>query len=86
MATTVSPEVATYQQYIDGEWVGAADGATYEVLNPSTEEVMATAPAGSRADSRRAVAAARRAFDAGEWRLKPQLQRSQIMFEIVKHL
>jgi len=90
VATVAEPEagadVATYQQYIDGEWVGADGGRTYEVINPSTEEVMATAPDGTRADAQRAIAAARRSFEAGEWRLKSQLQRSQIMFEIVKHL
>jgi len=86
VATIVKPEVATYQQYIDGEWTGAASGATHEVINPSTEEVMAIVPASSRDDTRRAVQAARRSFEAGEWRHKSQLQRSQIMFEIVKHL
>src|SRR6202142_4588048 len=86
MATIVEPEVATYQQYIDGEWTGAEDGRTYPVINPSTEAVMAVAPASSRADARRAVAAARRSFDAGEWRQKSQLQRTQIMFQIVEHL
>ena len=86
MATIVKPELATYQQYIDGEWVGAADGQTYEIVNPSTEEVFATAPSGTREDARRAIAAARRSFDEGGWRLKTQLQRSQIMFEICKHL
>ncbi|MDQ6848077.1 MAG: aldehyde dehydrogenase family protein [Candidatus Dormibacteraeota bacterium] len=86
MATIVRPEVATYQQYIDGEWTGATDGETFEVLNPSTEEVVALAPAGSREDARQAIAAARRSFDAGDWRNKSQLQRSQVMFEIAKHL
>ena len=86
MATIVRPEVATYQQYIDGEWVGAESGETYDVINPSTEEVMARAPAGTRADARRAIAAARRSFDGGEWRFKTQQQRTEIMFEIVKHL
>ena len=86
MATIVKPEVATYKQYIDGTWVDAGSGATYEVINPSTEEVMAIAPAASREDARRAVAAARRSFDSGEWRFKTQQQRSEIMFEIVKHL
>jgi aldehyde dehydrogenase (NAD+) len=86
VATIAEPAVATYQQYIDGEWVEAVDGATYEVINPSTEEAIATAPHGGREDARRAIAAARRAFDEGEWRYKTQLQRSQIMFEIVKHL
>src|ERR1700676_873717 len=82
----VRPEVATYQQYIDGEWTGSDDGATFEVHNPSTEEVVALAQAGSRADARRAIAAARRSFDGGEWRNKTQLQRSEIMFETAKHL
>src|ERR1700736_3073699 len=82
----VRPEVATYQQYIDGEWTGSDDGETFEVHNPSTEEVVALAQAGSRADARRAIAAARRSFDGGEWRNKTQLQRSEIMFEIAKHL
>jgi len=86
VATIVRPEVATYQQYIDGEWTGAATGETFDVLNPSTEEVVALAPAGSREDARLAIAAARRSFDAGDWRNKSQLQRSQIMFEIAKHL
>ena len=86
MATIVRPEVTTYQQYIDGEWTGSAAGDTFEVLNPSTEEVVALAPAGSREDARRAIAAARRSFDGGEWRNKTQLQRSQVMFEIAKHL
>ncbi|TME47213.1 MAG: aldehyde dehydrogenase family protein [Chloroflexi bacterium] len=86
MATIVRPEVATYEQYIDGEWVGAENGETYDVINPSTEEVMARAPAGTRADARRAIGAARRAFDGGEWRFKTQQQRSEIMFEIVRHL
>jgi acyl-CoA reductase-like NAD-dependent aldehyde dehydrogenase len=86
VATMVRPEVATYQQYIDGEWTGSDGGETFEVHNPSTEEVVALAQAGSRADAQRAIAAARRSFDGGEWRNKTQLQRSEIMFEIAKHL
>jgi aldehyde dehydrogenase (NAD+) len=86
VATIVRPEVATFDQYIDGEWTGSASGETFEVSNPSTEEVVALAPAGGREDARRAVEAARRSFDAGEWRNKSQLERSQVMFEIARHL
>jgi aldehyde dehydrogenase (NAD+) len=86
VATIVRPEVSTYQQYIDGEWIGADGGATFEVQNPSTEEVVALAPAGGREDARRAIAAARRSFDSGEWRNKTQLERSRVMFEIAEHL
>jgi acyl-CoA reductase-like NAD-dependent aldehyde dehydrogenase len=86
VATIVRPEVATYQQYIDGEWTGSAGGDTFEVQNPSTEEVVGLAPAGTREDARRAIEAARRSFDSGDWRNKTQLQRSRIMFEIAEHL
>ena len=94
VATIVKPEaeapprddVRSFRQYIDGEWVEAESGETYDIVNPSTEEVIARAAAGGRADARRAIAAARRSFDAGDWRFKTQQQRSQIMFEVVKHL
>jgi aldehyde dehydrogenase (NAD+) len=86
MAVEASEQVATYDQYIDGEWVGAGSGETYEVFDPSTEEVIARAPASDRQEVRRAIAAARRSFEDGEWRDKPQLQRSQILFQIADHL
>lgn len=51
--------------YIGGEWVAPAPGhATHEVVNALTEEVIARVPLGSAADVDRAVAAARRGFDA----------------------
>jgi len=55
---------------IDGELTGAAGGATFEVINPATEEVAGIAADGTPADFDRAIAAARRAFDsnAGGWR------------------
>jgi len=86
VATVVEPQVTTYQQYIDGAWVGAASGDTYEVINPSTEEVIARVPSGGRADAARAVAAARRSFEAGDWRNKTQAQRTEIMYQIARHL
>ena len=86
MATVVEPQVTTYQQYIDGAWVGAASGDTYEVINPSTEEIIARVPSGGRADAARAVAAARRSFEAGDWRNKTQAQRTEIMYQIARHL
>ena len=54
MAAIVEPDVATYEQYIDGEWAGAEDGRTYEVINPSTEEVMARCASPARGQTRSA--------------------------------
>jgi betaine-aldehyde dehydrogenase len=48
---------------IGGEPVDAADGQTFEVINPATGSVIATAPLGGREDVDRAVAAARAALD-----------------------
>jgi aldehyde dehydrogenase (NAD+) len=49
--------------FINGEWVAASTGDTLDVINCTTEQVMATVPKATRADVDRAVAAARAAFD-----------------------
>lgn len=57
---------------IDGAWVEAADGRTFEVRDPSSDQVIASVALGDAADVERAVEAARRAFDDSEWsRMKP---------------
>jgi betaine-aldehyde dehydrogenase len=58
---TLRPTVA--RMVIGGESADAADGQTFEVVNPATGQVMATAPLGGREDVDRAVAAAQKAFD-----------------------
>jgi betaine-aldehyde dehydrogenase len=55
------------QNYVDGKWVDAADGERFDVFNPATGEVIATAPHSKREDVDAAVVAARRVFDDGEW-------------------
>src|SRR3954466_3839600 len=51
------------QMMIGGQAVDAAEGRTFEITNPATGRVIATAPMGGREDVDRAVAAARAAFD-----------------------
>ena len=55
------------QNYIDGKWVDALDGGRFDVFDPSTGSVIATAPDSQPDDVERAVAAARRTFDDGTW-------------------
>jgi acyl-CoA reductase-like NAD-dependent aldehyde dehydrogenase len=52
---------------IDGELVAAEGGATYETVNPATEEVLGVAADATLGDARRAIDAAKRAFDDTEW-------------------
>ncbi|MDQ0141320.1 aldehyde dehydrogenase [Cupriavidus necator] len=53
--------------YIGGEWVAPSSGGVFDVLDCSTEQVVATVARAESADMRRAVAAARQAFDDGPW-------------------
>jgi betaine-aldehyde dehydrogenase len=55
------------QNYVDGTWVDAQDGKRFDVYDPSTGEVIATAPDSQPADVERAIDAARRTFDEGTW-------------------
>jgi acyl-CoA reductase-like NAD-dependent aldehyde dehydrogenase len=55
------------QNSIDGKWLDAQDGERFDVFNPATGEVIATAPSSKRADVELAVDAARRTFDDGTW-------------------
>jgi len=68
---------------INGEWVDAASGATFESINPATEEVLATVAQGGAEDADRAVRAARTAFEDGSaWRKMPHGQRGKIIHKI----
>jgi phenylacetaldehyde dehydrogenase len=60
--------IATKRQlFIDGRWVDAASGKTFETPNPATGETLATVAEGDAEDIDRAVRAARRAFEDGPW-------------------
>ena len=50
---------------IDGEWVEAASGKTFETFNPATEESLGSVAHGAAEDIERAVRAARRCFRLG---------------------
>ncbi|MCW3006673.1 MAG: Aldehyde Dehydrogenase [Solirubrobacterales bacterium] len=54
----------TLQNFIDGEFVAAADGQTSSIINPATGEEIAQAADSGTQDVDRAVAAAKRAFDS----------------------
>src|SRR5512143_1732974 len=59
---------------IDGRLVPASSGATFENVNPATEAVIGVTADGTKDDMEAAIAAARRAFDAGAWANDPALR------------
>jgi phenylacetaldehyde dehydrogenase len=70
---------------IDGQWVEAASGKTFETLNPATEEVLAEVAYGQAEDINRAVKAARRAFaDDSPWRRMNASDRGRVIWKIAE--
>jgi betaine-aldehyde dehydrogenase len=68
------------QNFIDGEFTDAADGASEEIVNPATGEAIAEAPLSSAEDVDRAVKAARRAFE--EWSTKTPGDRAAALLKL----
>jgi acyl-CoA reductase-like NAD-dependent aldehyde dehydrogenase len=64
--TSAQAAIADVKMIIGGEQVDAADGQTFDVMNPATGEVIARAPLGGAEDVNRAVKAAQAAFE-GPW-------------------
>ncbi|NEC90261.1 aldehyde dehydrogenase family protein [Streptomyces sp. SID12501] len=74
------------QLYIDGRRTDGDSQASLVVRNPATEELIAEVPQSSLTDVRRAVEAARRAFDEGPWpRLKPA-ERAAVLLRMAEEM
>ncbi|MEE9606909.1 MAG: aldehyde dehydrogenase family protein [Myxococcota bacterium] len=67
---------------IDGRGVPAASGETFAVENPARESELAQVAKGGREDIDRAVAAARRAFEAGPWRRMNPSERGKLLWKL----
>ncbi len=70
---------------IGGEWREATGGKTIDVVNPATEEVVATVPAATKADVDAAVAAARAALD-GPWGRMSARERGRLVWKLGERL
>lgn len=70
------------QLYIDGTWCNSAGGRRLQVVNPSTEAVIAEVEAGSAADVDIAVRAAANAFPA--WKATTGARRAALLHAIAR--
>jgi aldehyde dehydrogenase (NAD+) len=73
-----------YRLFIGGDWVDSAEA--YEIGSPATGELIATVAKGSTDDVDRAVAAAKAAHAAGEWRRTPPEERSAVLHAVAGRL
>ena len=72
-------DLVSYQMFIDGTWVGAEDGKTFQSLNPATGEAWAEIPEATVGDIDRAVRAAHRAFAEGPWATATATERGRYL-------
>src|SRR4051794_31065413 len=70
-----------YQLLIDGQWVDAESGKTFETPNPATGETLAEVAEADKADIDKAVAAARRAFE-GKWGKMSARDRGRLLYKL----
>ncbi len=68
--------------FIGGKWVTPQGTGRIEVINPTTEQVIASVPDGTEADLDLAVAAAREAFDHGPWPRMAPAERGAVLKKV----
>src|ERR1700722_10976790 len=73
------PKVRQTKLLIDGKWVNAASGKTFETINPATGEVIAHVAEANKADVDKAVDAARNAFENGAWSKTTASERGRLL-------
>src|SRR6185369_16514269 len=67
---------------IGGEWLDAKSGATFDVKNPATGEVITRVPAGEAADIDAAVRSARATFESKEWKGARPVDRERWLLKL----
>ncbi|MEG0772086.1 aldehyde dehydrogenase family protein [Clostridium sp.] len=68
-----------YKLYINGEFIASESGNTFEIINPVNNQPFATAYKGGIRDVRKAILAARRAYDEGTWSQMSAKERSKLL-------
>ena len=67
--------------FINGKYVDAASGKTFDSINPATGKVITSLAACGEEDVNRAVSAARNAFDAGSWAHMAPADRKDVLLK-----
>jgi 1-pyrroline dehydrogenase len=80
----MSVTVSTFQNFVGGKWVDAAEGGTAEIINPATGDTIAEVPDGTQADVDRAVEAAKAALP--EWLETTPGERAEMMLKLADAL
>ena len=72
--------------FIDGQWVASSDGGTRTVTCPADGSTVGVVSEATAADTEKAIAAARRAFDEGSWSATPAARRGDLLLKVADAL
>jgi (Z)-2-((N-methylformamido)methylene)-5-hydroxybutyrolactone dehydrogenase len=72
-------DLKRYRMFIDGAWVEAEDGGSFESVNPANGRAWARFPSATATDTDRAVRAAHRAFEEGPWAKLTPTERGKLL-------
>lgn len=79
-------EMRSYKQLINGEWVDPSSGTIISRANPATGETVAEFADGSPADIKKAITAARTAFDQGPWPWLSGVERGRLLYLLAQRM
>lgn len=74
------------KMFINGEWVESTSNKTRKIINPFNQKVIETVTEGNAEDAKKAIQAARDAFDNGEWVNTPANERGKKLFQIAEEI
>lgn len=84
--TVALPDLPPGRLFIDGAFVSAEGGETFEVVTPSNGHHLIDVAAASASDVERAVQSARTAFDAGAWSSIAPAERKGVLLEFARRI
>lgn len=79
-------KIESYQMLIDGSWVDASDGGTFDSANPTNGKVWSRVPEATAEDVDRAVRAAHAAFTDGPWASMTPTERGKCLRRLAELL
>ena len=82
MAAVTQTDIKDQKLLIAGEWTDPASGESFETTNPATQETICRVARGGPEDVDRAVKAARKALEEGDWPKMAARDREKILWRI----
>ena len=79
---TVSTIVRELKNYIYGAWTTSTNKDLNKVINPATQEVIATAPRATKEETERAIQIAKETFESGVWSDLTAQERAQYLYKV----